>query len=108
MNKTEWAEMIAKEIKDGDLYGSSFTKGTALYRIIQRGGYCGDIAEEFLDYCEMYHGEAMQALKNCGIDPYNAPAWAELVELSELDEIARDLSGENDEDEEEDEEEGEE
>lgn len=23
MNKTEWGEMIAKEIKDGDLYGSS-------------------------------------------------------------------------------------
>lgn len=105
MNKTEWAEMIAKEIKDGDLYGSSFTDGVALCRIIKRAGYCGDIAEQFLDYCEMYHGEAMQALKNCGVDPYNAPAWAELLDLSELDEIARDLGGENDEDEEEEDEE---
>lgn len=47
-------------------------------------------------YCEMHHGEAMEALKNCGVDPFNAPAWAELLDLSELDGIARDLSGEND------------
>ena len=101
MNNKEWGEMIAKEIKEGDLYGSSFTDGAALYRIIKRAGHCGDIANQFLDYCEMYYGEAMRALKNCGVDPYNAPAWAELLDLSELDEIARDLSGENDEDEEE-------
>ena len=100
MDSKEWGEMIAKEIKDGDLYGSSFTDGVALCRIIKRAGYCGEIAEQFLNYCEMYHGEAMEALKKCGIDPYNALAWAELLDLSELDEIARDLSGENEEGEE--------
>ena len=49
MNSKEWSEMIAKEIKDGDLYGSSFTDGVALCRIIKRAGYCGEIAEQSPD-----------------------------------------------------------
>ena len=46
MNSKEWGEMIAKEIKDGDLHGRSYTNGVALCRIIKRAGNCGEIAEE--------------------------------------------------------------
>lgn len=101
MNSNEWREEINATIKNMDLYGRSFTYGVALYHLVKRAGCVGDIPEQFLDYVEMYHGEAMQALQNFGLDAQNAYAWIELLDLSELDEIARELMGEDEEDEDE-------
>lgn len=97
MNQKEWAEIIKKEIEAGDLYGSSFVDGVALYRIIKRVGNNDEAAADFMEQVEARHGVAMRALESAGIDPQNAQAWAELLDINKLDGIARDLSGEDEE-----------
>lgn len=83
MSKKENADLFAKIIKDNDLYGRSFTLGVALYYAVKNGYIDG---WEILDDLKEWTGVEYRT-------PWGA---VEDMDLALLDEIAREMSGEND------------
>ena len=86
MNTTEWQEFIANTIKNYDLYGRSFTMGVALYEGVMNGALF-DEYDTIKDMIEEWTGKEYNTLRGAVEDS----------DLSLLDEIARELCGENEE-----------
>ena len=91
-------ETLNRIIKDKNLYGRSFTLGVALYIAIDEGWLTTDQKDEILDnYILPYYEELAAKMEEYRISTYNLKAWAELLDIAVLDEIARQLTGENEE-----------
>lgn len=89
-------------IEQKDLYGRSFTLGVALYIAIDEDRLTTDERDDILDnYILPYYEELAAMMDQYRLDKYNLKAWAELLNIATLDEIARQITGEDEEDEEE-------
>lgn len=98
MNK-EWQDALNKVIKEQDMYGWSFTNGYALKHIMKTKQYLSeDMENQLYSYLEDgWFNHIARALEQAGRRDINLRAWAELLDIAELDELARDLEGENNE-----------
>lgn len=81
-------ELLHDIIKRDNLYGRSFTLGVALYKAIQLNALDDEQYDEFTYHCETFAPEVYAALENINA-VYNYKAWAEILDISALDEIAR-------------------
>lgn len=90
-----WAHLITNTIKKRDLYGRSFTAGVALF-ILASEGWLDDDMERELDFLlGVYVGEDLiEKMGERGLRIW-ARDLVHLVDLAVLDEIARELEGEN-------------
>lgn len=101
--KNEMNAIFDKVIENNNFYGRSFTLGQALYEIMEYiNGYFNEEQQTQLDeIIDAYYGEMISDLyKSYNIDVrYNYRALREMLDISVLDEIARELTGENEEEE---------
>ena len=87
-------EIIEKE----DLYGRSFTYGVALYYAIAKWGALDDDARDnFLYMAQEAHPAIYAAMQEENTAAENSRAWAEILDISTLDYIARIMAGEDEE-----------
>lgn len=94
--KNEWQDAISKVIKEQDMYGRSFTRGYALYHIMKTGQYLTEeMADELEEQIKLFYDGLTETLEDYRIHP-NLEAWAELLDLAVLAEIASYLEGEED------------
>lgn len=97
MNK--YHEELSDIIETRDLYGRSFTLGVALYMGAKDGMLSDELESDFEILCESWYSEVASVLEQNGMH-HGTREWAEILDLSVLDEMARELIGENEEDEE--------
>lgn len=91
-----WAQLISDTIKKRDLYGRSFTAGVALFTLASEGWLDDEMEGELDELLEVYAGEDLIGI----MSQRGLRTWARdlvhLVDLAVLDDIARELEGEND------------
>lgn len=97
MNKRQerWHEVISEAIKNFDLYGRSFTYGVALYKLASEDRLEEDLEDE-LDYNlhELLGEQFFETLERVG---HPLPRdIVRVLDIAVLDEIARQLIGEED------------
>ena len=91
-----WATMISDTIKKRDLYGRSFTAGVALFTLASEGWLDDEMENELEFLLGVYIGEDLITdMGNRGLRVW-ARDLVHLVDLAVLDDIARELEGEND------------
>ncbi len=88
-------ELLHDIIKRDNLYGRSFTLGVALYKAMTLNALDEEQYNEFFCTCSEYYPEIWAALESINAN-YNAKAWAEILDISTLDEIARQMARYND------------
>lgn len=88
------AEQLSNIIKDNDLYGRSFTLGVALYYGVTKGCITLEFKNAFEDMCEEYYYDLANTLEQANVH-HNASVWAEMLDISVLDDMARTLTGED-------------
>lgn len=94
-----YAEQLSNIIKNHDLYGRSFTLGVALYIGITRDEISFSFAEEFEELCSEYYYDLYKELSDKYGMHSGAKVWAEMLDLAVLDEMARELTGEEEDEE---------
>lgn len=96
MGTKEWENLLNDMVEKHDLYGRSFTWGVALYKAIVEG-WLSDVAYDQLDeLLRVYYGELYNELDKLRMHT-TLRAWAELLDISTLDELAKELAGDYDE-----------
>ena len=99
-NKNKWGELISETIKKRDLYGRSFTSGVALFILASEGWLDDDMANELDDLIHLYIGDDLiMDMEKRGLGTWYRDI-VHIIDLAVLDEIARELEGEDEEDEE--------
>lgn len=93
MSNKEWEQLFSDMIETHGLEGRSFTYGVALYKAMS-GGWVGEDGESQLD--ELITRAYAQVYETLGNYRLNTTmrAWAELLDIATLDELARELVGE--------------
>lgn len=94
-----YSEQLSNIIKDKDLYGRSFTLGVALYIGIKEKMVTFGLMEAFEDMCCEYFYDIAKMLEQYRMHQ-GARVWAEMLDIAMLDDMARELTGENDDEEE--------
>lgn len=91
-----WAQLISDTIKKRDLYGRSFTAGVALFTLASEGWLDEEMENELEFLLGVYVGEDLiEKMGERGLRIW-ARDLVHLVDLAVLDDIARELEGEND------------
>lgn len=91
-----WATMISDTIKKRDLYGRSFTAGVALFMLASEGWLDNEMERELEELLEIYAGEDLIGIMSQrGLRTW-ARDFVHIVDIAVLDDIARELEGEND------------
>lgn len=90
-----WAQLISDTIKKRDLYGRSFTAGVALFTLASEGWLDEEMENELEFLLGVYVGEDLiEKMGERGLRVW-ARDLVHLVDLAVLDDIARELEGEN-------------
>ena len=90
-----WATLIRDTIQKYDLYGRSFTAGVALFKLASEGWLDDDMETELEFLLGVYVGEDLiEKMGERGLRIW-ARDLVHLVDLAVLDDIARELEGEN-------------
>ena len=94
----EWEKIISETIKKRDLYGRSFTAGVALFILASEGWLEEEMENELEFLLGVYIGEDLITdMGNRGLRVW-ARDLVHLIDLAVLDDIARELEGDNEED----------
>lgn len=90
-----WSQLITNTIEKRDLYGRNFTAGVALFTLASEGWLDDDMERELEELLEIYAGEDLIGM----MSQRGLRTWARdlvhIIDLAVLDEIARELEGEN-------------
>lgn len=79
-------------IEDKNLHGCSFTYGVALYEGVMHGGLALRFIDAFENMAADYYPDIYDMLNNSGMHT-TAQAWANILDLAMLDDMARQLAG---------------
>lgn len=90
-----WSQLITNTIENRDLYGRSFTAGVALFTLASEGWLDDDMERELDELLEIYAGEDLIGMMNQRGLRILARDLVHIIDLAVLDEIARELEGEN-------------
>ena len=93
MATIDYKTLLDNTIENNDLYGRSFTYGVALYKLIS-GGYFALDDETLTDTLTEIVAAELDTTAERVSEAMTLRALAETVDVSVLDELARELAGE--------------
>ena len=94
MTTIDYKTLLDNTIENNDLYGRSFTYGVALYKLISGGYFALDDDETLTDTLTDIVAAELDTTAERVSEVMTLRALAETVDVSVLDELARELAGE--------------
>lgn len=89
-----YKQEIDKAIEKYNTKYLSFGTGVALYHMMKNCDMSDDMRDFIYEYIDSTYSEVVAMLKAHGLSDGTMSVWAELMDLATLDELARELAGE--------------